>query len=636
MNRLYKLAWSSRTRSMVAVSELAKGRKKGTTLRGAIAAAVIGLTCGTASAATDTSVETCGENADESSVCVADSKQQLQTIITPDTGFIGPNGDGISIGSGTTAPIANADGDITIGSAGSVNSGISGNGSYGTALGNATTITALNGVAIGNNATVRTDGWNPTAVNATVVSGSDRNNFTPTASGDNSLVLGSTSALRAANATLIGASSLIDVAAVNSVLIGNNTTNSRPNSVALGNAGSAWQIVNMAAGTALNDAVNVSQLLPLVDALGDNARFDDTTGAIVAPSYSAQGSNDLSLAQAFTTLDAASARNALDITTLASQISDGGGFGLVRQAAAGDNLTVGASNDGAAVDFTGTDGTRALTGVTAGTLSGTSTEAVNGSQLNDTNSLLDARGTRLKAIEGSIDGFNGQLDAIQAGVNNAIAYDDASNGIVTLGGGANGTVITNVANGTIAAGSMDAINGSQLATMRDSFQNLIGGLDEQVGAIEDALKPVVDTDMGGSVVSNVGNATSNTELANIGQLNEYMQSAVDQAMGYTDAQIGATQQSLDNLKDQVNDRFKKQDERISRLGAMSAATNMMAFATQGIQTRNRGGVGVGTQNGFSAVSVGYSRALSENMNVSVSGTTSGSDTSAGIGFGMNW
>jgi autotransporter adhesin len=635
MNRLYKLAWSPRTRSMVAVSELAKGRKKGTTLRGAIAAIVIGLTCGTASAATDTSVETCGENADESSVCVADGKHQPRTVIKPSEANIGPNGAGISITYGAGFPLANADGDISIGGASQANSGASGNGNYATSLGDTARANAQGGLAIGFNTQIAPVDGESTANNATSVAGASSVAYAPTASADNTLVFGNTSTVREINSTSIGANNLVLGGATNSIIIGNNIQTGRSNIVALGNGATPWQIANMGAGTALNDAVNVSQLLPLVDTLGGGASFDSTTGTITAPSYSVQGSNGLTLAQAFTALDTASSQNTTNITSLIEQFT-GSTAGLVQQAAAGDNLTFGAGNDGAVVDFTGTSGVRTLTGVTAGTLSTTSTEAVNGSQLNDTYTELNTRETRLKGIEGEFAGFTGRLDEIQAGIDNVITYDDASNGTATLGGGANGTVVTNVANGAIAAGSMDAINGGQLANMRDSFQNLIGGLDEQVGAIEDSLKPIVDTDLGGSVISNVGNAQSNTDLANIGQLNEYMQSAVDQAMKYTDAQIGATQQSLDKLKDDVNNRFNKQDERISRMGAMSAASNMVAFATQGIQTRNRGGVGVGTQGGQSAVSVGYSRALNEKMNVSVSGTTSGNDTSAGIGFGMNW
>ncbi|MFL9585295.1 YadA family autotransporter adhesin, partial [Stenotrophomonas sp. AB1(2024)] len=69
-----------------------------------------------------------------------------------------------------------------------------------------------------------------------------------------------------------------------------------------------------------------------------------------------------------------------DVSYLTTQI-DSGSVGMVRQLAVGNNLTVGVATDGMAVDFTGTAGTRALMGVSAGAVSSTSTEAVNGSQL---------------------------------------------------------------------------------------------------------------------------------------------------------------------------------------------------------------------------------------------------------------
>jgi len=57
----------------------------------------------------------------------------------------------------------------------------------------------------------------------------------------------------------------------------------------------------------------------------------------------------------------------------------------VQQSGASAPITVGAATGGTAVDFTGTGGTRVLTGVRAGTLSASSIDAVNGGQLYATN-----------------------------------------------------------------------------------------------------------------------------------------------------------------------------------------------------------------------------------------------------------
>ncbi|MGS1078222.1 YadA-like family protein [Pseudoxanthomonas beigongshangi] len=66
-----------------------------------------------------------------------------------------------------------------------------------------------------------------------------------------------------------------------------------------------------------------------------------------------------------------------------------------------------------------------------------------------------------------------------------LTYDSGSNrSKVTLGGGAGGTVITNLAEGRVAIGSRDAVNGGQLAAIRDDLQNQIKNVDNRVTQIE--------------------------------------------------------------------------------------------------------------------------------------------------------
>ena len=63
------------------------------------------------------------------------------------------------------------------------------------------------------------------------------------------------------------------------------------------------------------------------------------------------------------------------------------------------------------------------------------------------------------------------------------------------------------------------------------------------------------------------------------------------------------------LSNDVGLRLSKQDQRIDRQGAMSAAMMNMAINAAGSRSQNgRIGVGAGWQNGESALSVGYSKA----------------------------
>jgi hypothetical protein len=80
----------------------------------------------------------------------------------------------------------------------------------------------------------------------------------------------------------------------------------------------------------------------------------------------------------------------------------------------------------------------------------------------------------------------------------------------------------------------------------------------------------------------------------------------------------------------------RQDTRINRVGAMSAAMSKMAISTQGINTPNRLGVGIGTQGDKSALAVGYSGSIAPDASLSFGGSASDSETSAGAGLGIGW
>ncbi|ONR61903.1 YadA family autotransporter adhesin, partial [Burkholderia cenocepacia] len=139
---------------------------------------------------------------------------------------------------------------------------------------------------------------------------------------------------------------------------------------------------------ASTEAVNGSQLHGVSESVASAIGGGSTVnpdGSISAPSFTVGdghgGTTTVgTVADAVSNLDGRTTTNEGAITDLASQIGSGT-LGLVQQANAGDNITVGASTDGAAVNFAGTAGNRKLTGIAAGDVSAASTEAVNGSQL---------------------------------------------------------------------------------------------------------------------------------------------------------------------------------------------------------------------------------------------------------------
>ncbi|MDC6175997.1 hemagglutinin, partial [Ralstonia solanacearum] len=108
--------------------------------------------------------------------------------------------------------------------------------------------------------------------------------------------------------------------------------------------------------------------------------------------------------------------NTTNISNLQNAVNNisSGSAGLVRQSAAGKDITVAKDLDGGEVDFTGKNlstseaFTRKLTGLADGTLSASSTDAVTGKQLNTTN-------TRVTTAEGSITNLQNTVNNISKG-----------------------------------------------------------------------------------------------------------------------------------------------------------------------------------------------------------------------------
>jgi hypothetical protein len=95
---------------------------------------------------------------------------------------------------------------------------------------------------------------------------------------------------------------LASAEADNSVAIGGDSVADREDSVSVGSAGSERQVTNVAAGTAATDAVNLSQLSFVSNALGGGAGFSG--GVFIAPSYTIQGTSYNNVGAAFTAVDA--------------------------------------------------------------------------------------------------------------------------------------------------------------------------------------------------------------------------------------------------------------------------------------------------------------------------------------------
>ncbi|WP_335671251.1 YadA family autotransporter adhesin [Burkholderia sp. NRF60-BP8] len=377
----------------------------------------------------------------------------------------------------------------------------------------------------------------------------------------------------ATNSVAIGNNANVGANVTNAMALGTNSTATRNDTISVGSATTQRQIVNMGAGTKDTDAVNVSQLAPVVKALGGGAAIDTDTGAVTGPTYAlANGGTQTTVGGALGALDGALtaangniAANATDIANLGADVTNidrrvtnneasitqisndlnSGAIGLVQQAGTGADLTVGANTDGAAVNFAGTAGARKLTGLANGDIAAGSTDAVTGDQLHATNqgmaqnaSDIAGLGTQVTNLDGrvtvneanitknttDITAINTQIGDLssgaaglvqQAGANADLAVGANTDGAaVNFAGTAGARKLTGLANGDIAAGSTDAVTGDQLhATNQDVAQNAsdIAGLGTQVTNIDGRVTAVDGrvTAVDSRVTVNEANITKN-------------------------------------------------------------------------------------------------------------------------------
>ncbi|MDH6147912.1 ESPR-type extended signal peptide-containing protein [Paraburkholderia sp. WSM4179] len=258
----------------------------------------------------------------------------------------------------------------------------------------------------------------------------------------------------------------------------------------------------------------------------------------------ANTTNIASNTTAITSLDSRVTNVEGSVTNLTQQL-DSGSVGLVQQDATSKAITVAKGLDGTMVDFTGTEGVRALGGVKAGALSDTSTEAVNGSQLHATNQNVTANTTniasnttaitsldsrvstvddrvasidgRVTNVEGSVTNLTQQLDGGSVG----LVQQDATSKAITVAKGLDGTMVdftgtegvralSGVKAGALSDTSTEAVNGSQLHATNQAIANAsryfkAGGLED---GTDDAIAAAKSVAVGAGASANVGSAAT--------------------------------------------------------------------------------------------------------------------------------
>ncbi|WP_176079647.1 YadA-like family protein [Paraburkholderia tropica] len=432
-----------------------------------------------------------------------------------------------ALGEASTASAANA---IAIGN------GANASVSNSLALGNGTTTAAAVGTANGviGGQTFTYAGATPTGVVSVGAAGAERQ-VTNVAAGR--VTAASTDAVNGSQlyatntqvTTNTGAISTLQALTADAVMY----DSSSHDSVKLGGADSSTPVAlhNVAAGTvsnSSNDAVNGSQLYKLASSTASGLGGGSTVnsdGSITTPTYSVGGATFHNAGEAFTNIDGRTTANTDALSTLQGQTADA----VMYDSSSHDSVTLGGADSSTPV---------ALHNVAAGTVSNSSNDAVNGSQLyklasstasglgggstvNSDGSITTPTytiggatfhnaGEAFTNIDGRTTANADAISNLQGQTADAVMYDSTAHDSVTLGGTSATAPIAlhNVANGAVEASSFDAINGSQLFGVSSALVNALGG-GASVSADGSITLPTYRID--NTTFHNVGGALTNLD-----------------------------------------------------------------------------------------------------------------------------
>ncbi|HFW3847577.1 TPA: trimeric autotransporter adhesin SadA [Salmonella enterica subsp. enterica serovar Waycross] len=470
MNRIFKVLWNAATGTFIVTSETAKSRGKKSGRRKLAVSALIGLSSIMASAD-----------------ALANAGNDTGDGVTPTGTQTGGKG-WIAIGTDATAnTYTNVDG-----ASAAMGYKASAMGKWSTAIGSYSQSTGDSSLALGVKSTSAGD-----RAIAMGASSSAAGNFAmamgvlSSASGENSVALGYKSVASGATSSALGyqATASGDGSAAfgngakaigtNSVALGSGSIAQEDNSIAVGNSTTQRQITYVAKGDInanSTDAVTGAQIYSLsqsvADRLGGGASVN-SDGTVNAPLYEVGTGIYNNVGSALSALNTS-------ITNTGASVA-----GLAEDALLWDGNTSAFS-----ANHSGSDSK--ITNLAAGTLAADSTDAVNGSQLFDTNAKVDQNTADITTNTDSINQNTTDIAANTASINqnttdiatNTTSINSLSNSVTTLTDDAllwdgntsafsanhsgSDSKITNLAAGTLAADSTDAVNGSQLFTTNEN------------------------------------------------------------------------------------------------------------------------------------------------------------------------
>ena len=492
------------------------------------------------------------------------------------------------------------------------------------------------------------------------------------AQADNSTSLGQNTQATVLGGVALGSGAVSDRAIAptsGSILVGTNvipfntTDRNLLGAVSVGNATDFRQITNVADGTEDQDAVTLRQLKGAMSSFSvtpikyfhANSTAADSLAAgaesvAIGPETTVNGDNGIGMgngaivqqtAPGGTAIGQNATVNLADGVALGTNATSNGiqamALGAGTQAAFAGSVALGAGSVtdapigtsgatlfGTSYSFAGTTpgstvsvgavgAERTITNVAAGRISGSSTDAINGSQLFATNQTLEQLGSQIINLSNTINnlppgGGSTTNNTYQTSTDNTSSASSTGGNSTAAGAGstASGNNSTAVGAGSTASGDNSvAIGAGSVANNSNTVS--VGSVGHE------------------RTVTNVANGVNPTDAVNVGQLGE----AIDEAKNWS--------------KDYVDQKFQSVDNDLNRIGnranAGIASAMAMASLPQAYQpNQSSAGAAVGSFHGETGVAIGVSTITESGRYVFKLNATTNSrgDAGAGIGAGVVW
>ncbi len=454
-----------------------------------------------------------------------------------------------------------------------------------------------------------------------------------TVTGTDSVAIGPEANAAAANSVAIGTgAAAVRGANVGYAAIGLPGVQNSVGEVSVGAVGAERQITNVAAGTAASDAATVGQVAGVaaqVTALGNTAvQYDSTTRDRVTLAGAA-GTTITNVAAGTLSTTSTDAVNGSQLNATNVQVANNTtaitnlGATVAGNTTAITNLGTSVTNNATAITNLGNSVNNGAIGPVRYSNAATPTTPNGGVPTNDLTLVGAAAGpvglhnvANGSIAIGSTDAVNGgQIAGLALNAVNAVTYNTNAGGVrtntITLTGGnaAAPVTINNVAPGTLAATSTDAVNGAQLYATNQTVTTVQNTANTALTLSQNAVQydsgrsgVTINPGAAAIQVHNVAAGTGAADAVNVMQLGTAMNGAVTQANTYTDTRLGALNFDL---------RQARRDAAAGTAGALAAAGLPQAYeAGKGMIA-----IGGGTYRNASAVALGFSKAFNDGHTV---------------------